>query len=64
MGKIGDVSFQNLIELFKEDYDWYIISKASETLGNIGDKRAVRTLIDALSNKKKKIGIDLFVGEL
>jgi HEAT repeat protein len=52
------------MELFKEDDDWYIRSKAAEVLGNIGDIRAVRTLIDALSNKKKKDKIDLFTGEL
>jgi HEAT repeat protein len=54
LGNMGDMAFKPLMELFKEDDDWYIRSKAAEALGNIGDIRAVRTLIDALSNKKKK----------
>ncbi len=54
LGKMGDIAFQPLMELFKEDDDWYLRSKAAEVLGNIGDRRAVGTLINALSNKKKK----------
>ncbi len=54
LGKMGDMAFKDLMELFKEDDDWYIRNKAAEALGNIGDIRAVKTLIDALSKKKKK----------
>ena len=54
LGKMGDIAFKPLMELFNEDDDWYIRSKVVETLGNIGDSKVVGSLIDALSNKKKK----------
>jgi hypothetical protein len=52
LGKMKSGTVEPLIESFKSE-DWKIRGRAAEALGNIGDLRALETLINALVGKNK-----------